>query len=164
MELKRSREEKAWERRLIQQIMGITSIMDTDTQLDQQRHQYEQSSVSSFQLSPSALSNRTKVHLLMKAPSGLVFQGILPKQMVTVQEDYSLNDIEAAKANSNSSSAAPISGGKKRRWPIHHIHVFGPAPSHTPSSLSSTPVPALDTQNEIWYQVGPGIPVLSPLL
>ncbi|KAF9381129.1 hypothetical protein BGX21_002174 [Mortierella sp. AD011] len=170
---KRSREEKTWERKLVQQIMGITSIMDTETdQEQQQQDSYEQPSVSSFQSSNSSLSNRTRVHLLTKAPAGLIFQGLLPKQMITIQEDYSLRDIETANlynAETDTDSNISLSAGRRKRWPVHHIHVFGPASSHTLSSSSlslssSLPSSTSDAQDEIWYQVGPGIPILSPLL
>ncbi|KAK3805146.1 MAG: hypothetical protein J3Q66DRAFT_446065 [Benniella sp.] len=67
--------------------MVIHTVSDSD-------HHNENESYSPESFS-STLPNRPKVHVLMKAPSGLVFQGMLPKQMVDLQEDYPLDDIEA---------------------------------------------------------------------
>ncbi|KAF9437439.1 hypothetical protein BGZ76_000702 [Entomortierella beljakovae] len=164
---KQSREEKNWERRLVQQMMGITRIMDDE----KEQQQYGQPSVSSFQASP-VFTNRTRVHLLKKAPVGLVFQGLLPKQMIVIQEDYSPNDIEARKRFAINSEKSNLTspGFKKKRWPIHHIHVLGPNTTLTlidnplPSNPPVYTKPSLNTLDEIWYQVGQGIPVLSPLL
>ncbi|KAF9206484.1 hypothetical protein BGZ49_002352 [Haplosporangium sp. Z 27] len=166
-EQKRVHEERIWERKLIQQIMGITSIMDTDEQ------QYEQSTVSSTTSIP--LSNRTRVYLLTKAPAGLVFQGLLPKQMISIQEDYSLDSIIETRKQGYANSGTSVSaatGTKRKRWPVHHVHVLGPNFQHTASSSSSPSstllispsYPQKTPHNDIWYQVGPGIPTLSPLL
>ncbi|KAG0299429.1 hypothetical protein BGZ98_010065 [Dissophora globulifera] len=161
-------EEKSWERKLVQQIMGISSMLPEATQ--------QLPDPSSVDLPFSSLADpipaaRSKVHLLMKAPSGLVFQGMLPKQMIQLEEDYGLSDLEAARKNEGhvrSRLGAAGSAGKKRntRWPIHHVHVLGP--SSSPSSPSSARVlshtDSVGAVKEIWYQVGGGIPILSPLL
>ncbi|KAI8602913.1 hypothetical protein EDD21DRAFT_57207 [Dissophora ornata] len=182
---KRGREEKTWERRLIQQIMGISSVSSDALPL-QHSVTFANTPILS---SPSPLpAGRSKGHLLMKARSGLVFQGMLPKQTIYLQEDYCLDDISAVNICQGPSGPG-VGGGsmvqspnltgdvykKTARWPIRHIHVLGPFSSSSPVPLSTSGhdsvVPALShTDNtdspvdEIWYQVGSGIPVLSPLL
>ncbi|KAF9366270.1 hypothetical protein BGX34_004721 [Mortierella sp. NVP85] len=154
-------DERAWERRLVQQLMGIHTVSDSG-------HYDENESYSPESFS-STLPNRSKVHLLMKAPSGLVFQGMLPKQMVVLQEDYPLEDIEAAQWTphpmESGNTPSTTATNKKVRWPIYHIQVLGPNPGREPTSSDETSFTNdRVVQEEIWYQVGSGIPALSPLL
>lgn len=155
---KRTSEEKAWERRLVQQIIGISTATDMGNHDDD-------GSCRPDSLSPS-LPNRAKVHLLMKAPSGLVFQGMLPKQMIVLQEDYSLSEIETEKDKHLLvfSGTATATADRKRRWPIYHIHVLGPTPERRLASSEDDGGTNDHAVHELWYQVGSGIPVLSTLL
>ncbi|KAG0356695.1 hypothetical protein BGZ54_000650 [Gamsiella multidivaricata] len=191
---KLAHEEKIWERKLVQQIVGInniTHIVDPSTQYHQHQQHQEDNSLSTV-----ILPGRTKVHLLIKAPSGLAFQGLLPKQMVAFQEDYSLYEITSARQERERERsgaalgevAAPhasMTGGtignnnakKKKRWPIHHLHVLGPLSAESTATMepcmtslegsghcSGTDMEEDDKTDEIWYQVGSGIPILSSLL
>ncbi|KAF9987880.1 hypothetical protein BGZ65_001457 [Modicella reniformis] len=155
---KLANEEKAWERRLVQQIVGISSVMDTSNAEDDESKESD--------VPPTNLSKRAKVHLLMKAPSGLVFQGMLPKQTIVLQEDYSIDDVQVAKSECPLSvleTAATIVN-RTRRWPIYHIHVLGPAPERWRGDPGDDDHTNNIIMRELWYQVGSGIPVLSPLL
>ncbi|KAG0206129.1 hypothetical protein BGX28_002382 [Mortierella sp. GBA30] len=202
---RRRQEEMQWERKLAQEIMGISLMANQQDQQQQpsfalaseQQKQTANHDNDGDDIDAAArvdiiadyppLSSRTKVHLLMKAPAGLVFEGLLPKQMLLLQEDYSVHTIEALSTRTKDISAG-ITGKKKRgRWPIHHLHILGPRrypaapsnPSEVPKSSSlSTHRPILhnqadaenrtldlDTRGEdIWYQVGSDIPVLSSSL
>ncbi|KAF9907240.1 hypothetical protein BX616_000501 [Lobosporangium transversale] len=160
---KQTREEKAWERKLLHQIIGMTSVVaDTDSKTGNElsnggsRGYQEQPN----QLSPS-LPSRAKVHLLLKAPSALTFQGLFPKQMIVLPEDFSVSEAQRASKSTSSLVADNRSrnSNRKKRWPVHHLHIFGPSTSASESGGSaSAELP------EIWYEVGSGIPPLSPLL
>ncbi|KAI1311584.1 hypothetical protein EDD11_003359 [Mortierella claussenii] len=162
----RTRQEKAWERKLVHQIIGITGFSEMSGQGEQ--------SVSG--ISPSsdgegggastlnAMPPRSKVFLLMKAPPALVFQGMLPKQMVVLQEDYSLTEIQRALSNATITGEKAEVGEapkRKKRWPILHLHILGP---NYPSMSSSANGSSLEENDKIWYQIGSGIPALSTQL
>ncbi|KAG0220676.1 hypothetical protein BGX31_010711 [Mortierella sp. GBA43] len=143
-------EEKAWERRLAQQIMGINSIDMEDTENDR--------SPALDSLSKT-LPSRAKVHLLMKAPPGLVFQGMLPKQTIVIQEDFSM---ESKSEGAPGTATATV--GMRGRWPVYHVQILGPMPNKPPICSEYDSDKRDDASLDLWYQVGSGIPALSTLL
>ncbi|KAG0255971.1 hypothetical protein BG011_004840 [Mortierella polycephala] len=181
-EQKQHREEARWERQLAQKIVGVTVVPNDQSSADQRSNSDQQQESSVAMDGYATLLGRTHVHLLMKARSGQRFAGMLPKQMIVLQEDYSINEIEDAKEKKASQSerssttaasmTAIASKKKKTRWPIHHLHILAPtstyasAPASESSSMTTSPKTTLDDManvhaNEMWYQVGFGIPVLT---
>ncbi|KAF9188630.1 hypothetical protein BGZ50_001209, partial [Haplosporangium sp. Z 11] len=183
-EQKRHREEARWERQLAQKIVGVTVIPNDQSPADQKSNSDQQQESSIATDGYAALLGRTHVHLLMKARSGQRFAGMLPKQMIVLQEDYSINEIEDAKEKkvcqsehspTTTATMTTIAPKKKKtRWPIHHLHILAPTSTYVPASASeseSSSMTASSTTtlndmanvhaNEMWYQVGLGIPVLT---
>ncbi|KAG0377896.1 hypothetical protein BGX24_005221 [Mortierella sp. AD032] len=169
------REEKKWERVLIQELMGIHTITTDGTELQQ----------GCESLSAAApLRHRTRVHLLMKAPAGRIFTGIFPQQQVLLHEDYPTPSASITSQDSQeeersvtqscwSKGSKGFRGSKKQaRWPIHHLHLFGPSAvvldqdSYHANNNGDVVGDNDDDDNddEMWYLIGPGIPILSPLL
>ncbi|CAO3567120.1 unnamed protein product [Mortierella alpina] len=192
----RRREEMQWERRLFQDIMGLSLVDDQPfSALEPEIIAADSAQSEDIAHSP-VLTSRTKVHVLMKAPQGRIFDGLFPKQMLTLKEDYSIDRIEEQRqpkleTDLAVAAAAEVTAGatkrkRKARWPIHHLHILGPRvsteePSRSilssrdagspPTSTPPTPTPlsrsfsGLDVQeDEIWYQIGSDIPILSSLL
>ncbi|KAF9563639.1 hypothetical protein EC968_004795 [Mortierella alpina] len=189
----RRQEEMQWERRLFQDIMGLSLVDDQPpSALESEITSADSVPVDSIAHSP-VLASRTKVHVLMKAPQGRIFDGLFPKQMLSLKEDYSIDAIEERpppklepNASGSTSAAArvaaeAISEKRRTRWPIHHLHILGPRTFPKESSTSpplsrgatppETPTPPEQKssdpdapEEEIWYQIGSDIPVLSSLL
>ncbi|KAF9089923.1 hypothetical protein BGX29_011797 [Mortierella sp. GBA35] len=169
---RRSREEKKWERGMLQELMGL-HITTLSTVPDIQDENEDENSRHTDLLDSTALRNRTRVHLLMKAPAGQIFMGMLPQQQLILHEDY---PTPSATVTTTTMVDPLLHGGggrngikKRAKWPIHHLHMFGP------SSAATVVEEDLDGQeqqqqqddedeDEMWYLIGPGIPILSPLL
>ncbi|KAF9313102.1 hypothetical protein BG003_005607 [Podila horticola] len=153
------RMERQWERRLVQGLMGIR-IVDDSTSTSAQDPQQQQQQANFLETGASTLP-KTKVLLLMKAKSGQIIDGMLPKLALDLQEDFELEFSSTSAPSSSSSSAATTTrttekpAQKTKRWPIHHIRVMGPRPKTMPDSGQE--------DNNIWYQVGPGLPTMPNL-
>ncbi|KAF9430657.1 hypothetical protein BGZ94_005278 [Podila epigama] len=151
--------ERQLERRLLQDLLGV-QILETPHD--------ETSSPSSFpaqqerhylDANQSSLA-KCKVLLFMKAKSGLVFDGMLPKQMLDLHEDFSpefMSNIPITKSKSEIPCEGPQNPTKKKRWPIHHIRIMGCKPESSPSSVQGD-------SDEMWYQVGPGLPMVPKMI
>ncbi|KAG0031508.1 hypothetical protein BGZ82_006955 [Podila clonocystis] len=153
------RMERQWERRLVQGLMGIR-IMDDSTSTSAQDPQQQQQQTHFLEAGASTLP-KTKVLLLMKAKSGQIIDGMLPKMALDLQEDFTPElSPTSPPASSSSTSAVTRSktteklAQKKKRWPIHHIRVMGPRPETLHDS---------GQEDDIWYQVGPGLPAMPNL-
>ncbi|KAF9289488.1 hypothetical protein BGZ74_000715 [Mortierella antarctica] len=152
------RMERQWERRLVQGLMGIR-IMDDSTSTSTQDPQQQQ---AHFLETGASTLPKTKVLLLMKSKSGQIIDGILPKLALDLQEDFApeFSSTLPPSSSSPSSSTAATSktaeklARKKKRWPIHHIRVMGPRPETLPDN---------GQEDDIWYQVGPGLPSMPNL-
>ncbi|KAF9212219.1 hypothetical protein BGZ59_007065 [Podila verticillata] len=148
------RMERQWERRLVQDLMGIR-IMDSDTSTTVAQDPLQ----THFLETGASTLPKTKVLLLMKAKAGQIIDGMLPKLALDLQEDFAPAFSSPSPTPSSSTSSTcntskkPIQ--KRKRWPIHHIRVMGPQPE----SLQ------LDDGGEdnIWYQVGSGLPSMPNL-
>ncbi|KAG0272805.1 hypothetical protein BGZ95_011412 [Linnemannia exigua] len=164
------REEKKWERVLVQELMGI-HIIPAQGAEPQQGHDSLSATVP--------LRHRTKAHLLMKAPAGRIFTGIFPQQQVLLHEDYPTpsasitsqdqqEEERSATQSCWSQGSKGFRGSKKlARWPIHHLHLFGPSAVVSEQDSYHANNNGDDDDNdddEMWYLIGPGIPILSPLL
>ncbi|KAF9281236.1 TFIIH/NER complex subunit [Mortierella alpina] len=186
----RRQEEMQWERKLFQDIMGLSLVDDDDqpsSTLQSEIASADSAQADSIAHSP-VLASRTKVHVLMKAPRGRTFDGLFPKQMLLLKEDYSIDTIderplptlETTAAAAAAAAAEAMRKKRKARWPIHHLHILGPRTSvkepstSLPSLIEASPpssTPPIqnflnldDPEDEIWYQIGSDIPVLSSLL
>lgn len=109
----------------------------------------------------------------MKAPTGHIFTGMFPQQQIHLNQDYptpssfieeEVQEVVSATQSCWNQGCRTRSGGgggskKQVRWPIHHLHIFGPTQGVAPEQEQED-----GTEDEIWYLVGPGIPILSPLL
>ncbi|KAF9388386.1 hypothetical protein CPC16_006524 [Podila verticillata] len=148
------RMERQWERRLVQDLMGIR-IMDSDTSTTVAQDPLQ----THFLETGASTLPKTKVLLLMKAKAGQIIDGMLPKLALDLQEDFAPAFSSPSPTPSSSISSTcntskkPIQ--KRKRWPIHHIRVLGPQPEFL----------QLDDGGEdnIWYQVGPGLPSMPNL-
>ncbi|KFH69425.1 hypothetical protein MVEG_04237 [Podila verticillata NRRL 6337] len=148
------RMERQWERRLVQDLMGIR-IMDGDTSTTVAQDPLQ----THFLETGASTLPKTKVLLLMKAKAGQIIDGMLPKLALDLQEDFAPAFSSPSPTPSSSISSTcntskkPIQ--KRKRWPIHHIRVMGPQPEFL----------QLDDGGEdnIWYQVGPGLPSMPNL-
>ncbi|KAG0090020.1 hypothetical protein BGZ92_003810 [Podila epicladia] len=152
------RMERQWERRLVQGLMGIR-IMDDSTSTSTQDPQQEQ---AHFLETGASTLPKTKVLLLMKAKSGQIIDGMLPKLALDLQEDFA-PEFSSTLPLSSSSPSSPATTApktteklaqKKKRWSIHHIRVMGPR---------SETLPDNGQEDDIWYQVGPGLPSMPNL-
>ncbi|KAF9964626.1 hypothetical protein BGZ70_006180 [Mortierella alpina] len=185
----RRQEEMQWERKLFQDIMGLSLVDDQPLSALGSEVTDAGAAQSDNIVHSPVLTSRTKVHVLMKAPQGRIFDGLFPKQMLSLKEDYSIDTIEEQRSleqeTTPTAAAAAAVGAmskkKKARWPIHHLHILGPSTSSKEPLRSmplsrnagppSTPTPPLHSssgsdapEDEIWYQIGSDIPVLSSLL
>ncbi|KAF9337206.1 hypothetical protein BG006_005927 [Podila minutissima] len=165
--------ERQWERRLVQGLMGI-QIMDNSASTSTQDPQQQQ---AHFLETGASTLPKTKVLLLMKTKSGQIIGGMLPKLALDLQEDFApefsstLPPSSSSPSSSSPSSSSPSSSSsssstaatsktaeklarKKKRWPIHHIRVMGPRPETLPDN---------GQEDDIWYQVGPGLPSMPNL-
>lgn len=181
----RTREEKKWDRLLIQNLMGILPSSTPSDQYPSNDHNQLQEGYGSL-LGTDPLRHRTKTHLLMRAPAGKIFTGLLPQQHLHLHQDYptpspSPSQMDKAVRQEEDVSATQSCWNqgcrnhkKPARWPIYHIHIFGPSPALSSDQVLEHDVQHTDNQvmnkdmdeneDEMWYQIGPGIPLLSPLL
>lgn len=148
------RMERQWERRLVQDLMGI-QIMDSDTS----SAAAQDPSQAHFLDTGASTLPKTKVLLLMKAKAGQIIDGMLPKLALHLQEDFAP---EFSSPSSMPSSSTPLTSNvtekptqKRKRWPIHHIRVMGPRPETLQLDGGQ--------EDDIWYQVGPGLPSMPSL-
>lgn len=177
----RTREEKKWDRLLIQNLLGILPPSPpSDLYPSSDRNQRQQEGYGGL-LGTDPLRHRTKTHLLMRAPAGKIFTDMLPQQHLLLHQDYptpspsSLQIDEDGQEEEVSATQSCWNQGcrnhkKPARWPIHHIHIFGPSPAVTSDQEQEQDLPHTDNhgmnedKDEMWYLIGPGIPLLSPLL
>lgn len=178
----RTREEKKWDRLLIQNLMGILPFSPPSDQYPSNDHnQQQQEEGYGSLLGTDPLRHRTKTHLLMRAPAGKIFTGMLPQQHLLLHQDYptpSPSPFQMDKEEQEEEVSATQScwnqgcrnHRKPARWPIHHIHIFGPSPAISSDQEQGQDLQHTDSQDmngdedEMWYLIGSGIPLLSPLL
>lgn len=148
------RMERQWERRLVQDLMGIR-IVDSDTSTAAAQDPPQ----SHFLETGASTLPKTKVLLLMKAKAGQIIDGMLPKVALDLQEDFA--PVFSSSSSTPSSSTTLTSNTsekptpKRKRWPIHHIRVLGPQPETLQLDDGG--------EDDIWYQVGPGLPSMPNL-
>ncbi|KAF9129846.1 hypothetical protein BGW39_003786 [Mortierella sp. 14UC] len=170
------KEEKKWERILVQELMGIHT---ESSHFPRYPADCDHTSRDGLQqgdpLSAITLRHRTKAHLLMKAPAGRIFTGMFPQQQIILHEDYpnpsalvasqAQEQLSATQSCWSQGSRGVRDNRKPARWPIQHLHLFGPsaiASEHGSDFTSNTD--GVEDDDEMWYLIGPGIPILSPLL
>ncbi|KAF9147191.1 hypothetical protein BG015_011217 [Linnemannia schmuckeri] len=194
---RRTREEKKWDRLLIQNLMGIHTTFPTyssdqhrstnESDYSEQQYQQQQQQQGNNLLGTNPLRHRTKTHLLMRAPAGKIFTGMFPQQHLVLHQDYPTpspipspfqmeedgdQGQEVSATQSCWNQGCRTTSKKPARWPIHHIHIFGPSSSSAITSeqeqdsrdMDSEDVDEGNKDDEMWYLIGPGIPLLSPLL
>lgn len=148
------RMERQWERRLVQDLMGIR-IMDSDTSTAAAQNPPQ----THFLETGASTLPKSRVLLLMKAKAGQIINGMLPKLALDLQEDFApafpspLSTPSSSTSLTSNTSEKPIQ--KRKRWPIHHIRVMGPQPETLQLDDGG--------EDDIWYQVGPGLPSMPNL-
>ncbi|KAF9905495.1 hypothetical protein EC991_001604 [Linnemannia zychae] len=174
--LEQQKEERKWERTLVQELMGIHTVSPNSPIRSADCDVTSRESPQGDSLSPLPLRQRTKAHLLMKAPAGRIFTGMFPQQQILLHEDYptpSASLTSHAPEQQPSGTQSCWSQGsrgvkdnrKPARWPIQHLHLFGPsAVASEHSSDYNSNSNEVEDDDEMWYLIGPGIPILSPLL
>ncbi|KAG9061110.1 hypothetical protein KI688_007739 [Linnemannia hyalina] len=172
----RTREEKKWDRLLIQNLMGILPFPPPSDQYPSSDHNQQQQEGYGSLLGTDPLRHRTKTHLLMRAPAGKIFTGMFPQQHLLLHQDYPTpsrsrspsqidkdGQVEEVPATQSCWNQGCRNHKKPARWPIHHIHIFGPS-SDQDTDNQGMNGDVDEDEDEMWYLIGPGIPLLSPLL
>ncbi|KAF9939739.1 hypothetical protein BGZ67_008972 [Mortierella alpina] len=109
----RRQEEMQWERKLFQDIMGLSLVDDQPSSTLESEITSTDSAQADSIAHSLVLASRTKVHVLMKAPQGRIFDGLFPKQMLSLKEDYSIDTVEERplpKLETNAAAPAPAPG------------------------------------------------------
>jgi hypothetical protein len=171
------KEEKNWERALVRELMGIHTVSSgSPTYPADCDHTNIDGLQQEDSLSTMPLCYRTKTHLLMKAPAGHIFTGMFPQQQIILHEDYpSPSALVADKTRGEELSITPNcrslgsrgvrDNRKPARWPIQHLHLLGPsAVALEQRSDYTSNSDSIEDDDEMWYLIGPSIPILSPLL
>ncbi|KAF9923323.1 hypothetical protein FBU30_006620 [Linnemannia zychae] len=171
---RRRYEEQKWERTLVQKLMGIHIMPMSQPNPSDQPLLSSNDSHQEDLLSTIPLRQRTRTYLLTKAPAGKIFTGLFPQQQIVLHEDYPTPNhhknnnehITATQSCWNQGCKTERRGPRKSaRWPIHHLHLFGPSVNTSELSSDSLNISGNQCSNdEMWYLVGSGIPILSPHL